>query len=253
MSRTNLRRPPAKPKRKLWNMWRKHTIWLSGVTAILILAGGTGFWLNRELSVTHWDISAPAELIRPIEQQLIAMPKLDFLHSRPASVRTALMQSIPDIAEVHVKRILPDALYIQAHARVPIALWQDEDGAIRLVDRHGHAYRETRFGEIHDLPVLRLPQQYLAKASALLITLRQQDAGRYAHISELASTHDSWKLYFERGQYWMIPHTAEAMQQRVKNLIALLSQPRWRNKKWRVDARMETRWFIRPAKQEGVI
>ncbi|MDQ7012038.1 MAG: hypothetical protein Q9M29_09475, partial [Mariprofundaceae bacterium] len=98
------------------------------------------------------------------------------------------------------------------------------------------------------------PQQQLASASALLAELRDLDGDRYVHISELASTHDGWKLYFERGQYWLIPRSStEVMKQRIRSLVALLKQPRWRSKKWRIDARMNTRWFIRPAKQEGVI
>jgi len=251
MSRANRRRPPAKPKQ---HSWRKPIRRLATATAMLMLAGGGGLWLNGVLNITHWEIVAPDELRRPIEQQLSAIPELDFLHSRPAVVRTTLMNAIPDIAEVHVRRILPHSLFIQASARMPVALWQDADGVIRLVDMHGVAYREMRSGEMFDLPVLRLPQQQLASASALLAELRDLDGDRYAHISELASTHDGWKLYFERGQYWLIPRSStEVMKQRIKSLVALLKQPRWRSKKWRIDARMNTRWFIRPAKQEGVI
>jgi len=251
MSRANRRRPPARPRQR---SWRKLLLRLAAATAMLTLAGGTGLWLNGVLSVTHWEIAAPDELRRPIEQQLRAMPELDFLHSRPAVVRAALMEGVPDIAEVHVRRILPHALLIRARARVPVALWQDAEGVIRLVDMRGQAYREMHSGEMLDLPVLRLPQQQLASAGALLAELRELDADRYAHISELASTHDGWKLYFERGQYWLIPRSStEMMKRRIESLVALLKQPRWRSRKWRVDARMNTRWFIRPAKQEGVI
>ncbi|MDQ7010938.1 MAG: hypothetical protein Q9M29_03870, partial [Mariprofundaceae bacterium] len=149
MSRANRRRPPARQKQKA-RQWRKHAMRLTAAAAVLIVAGGTGIWLNQVLSVSHWDIAAPDELRRPIEQQLRATSELDFLHSRPAVVRAALMDAIPDIAEVHVRRILPHSLSIQARARIPVALWQDTDGVIRLIDMHGVAYRDMRSGENFD-------------------------------------------------------------------------------------------------------
>jgi cell division septal protein FtsQ len=115
----------------------------------------------------------------------------------------------------------------------------------------GEAYRPLRRNESYNLPILRLPRPQLREALELLAALRQ-DEKRYHMLSEVLTLQNSWKLYFTHGRSWIVPRGLQA-QQRISRLTALLQKPRWRKHAWRVDARSQTRWFLRPVKQEGVI
>jgi len=208
-------------------------------------------WLNQKWSVGSWEIEADVLLKAAIEAQLQAMPNRDFLSTRPDLLRELWLQRIPDLADVRITRILPDKLRIQADARVPVALWQDRQSHLHLFDRHGNVYRLLKKGESPDLPLLRIPEEQLGAARKIIGALAQRDVQKLSGLSEIRAGSRHWQIYFSRGVTWLIPQGDEGSM--IKRIKSLLKQPRWRNRYWRVDARLASRWFIRPAGHGGVI
>ncbi len=218
---------------------------------VVSVTATSAMWLNHKWSVGSWEIKADAPLKIAIDAQLKVMPNRDFLSTRPDLLRELWLQRIPDLADVQITRILPDKLRINADARVPVALWQDEQSRLHLFDGHGNIYRLLKKGESPDLPLLRIPEEKLDAARKMIVALAQHDAQKLSDLSEIRAGSRHWQIYFSRGVTWLIPQGDEgSMIERIKSL---LQQPRWRNRYWRVDARLSSRWFIRPAGHGGVI
>ena len=211
----------------------------------------TGWWLNGAMTVVNWQIEGETALKQAIAEQLEAMEVRDFMHTRPDQLRESWMKSMPDMAAVQITRQLPDSLKIKAVARVPVALWQDEKSQLHLFDNRGNAYRTLRRGESPDLPLLRVSREQLGEVYRLLELLRSQDVVTASALSEIRAGSRFWQIYFSKGVAWKLPFGQE--QSSIAQLSTILKQPRWRNRNWQIDARLQTRWFIRPAKYGGVI
>jgi len=218
---------------------------------VIAVIGGGAAWLNQKWSVRHWEIKAETPIRVAIESQMKNMPSRDFLSTRPELLRRQWLQHIPDLAAVSITRILPGRLQIQADARVPVALWQDEQSRLHLFDATGHVYRLLRRGESPDLPLLRVPASQLSDVQKILETLAQNDASPLSALSEIRASGGDWQIYFNRGVSWMIPQSNAGAV--IDRIILFLKQPRWRHRYWRVDARLASRWFIRPVGHGGVI
>ncbi len=218
----------------------------------LALGAGAGlFLLNQALDVRDWTIQAPPALKREIEHAMQRWTARDFWHARPAAVAAMLKRAAPDIARIEVRRVLPHGLLIRAEARRAIALWAAPEGGLRLLDAEGEPWRAPRSGEAPDLPLVHAARARLASACALLLALRKSDPARLARISEIRSDAHGWRMIFDRGEAWRLPEAGAA--KRIAAIERLLQKPRWRRMRWRVDARAEERWFLRPAAHEGVI
>ena len=249
MSRGNQRRVAPEVLKAARRQWLERLAKLALLGCLLVAFGASGWWLNQTMSVRQWKIEADAGLKQVIEAQLEAMPVKDFLSTQPALLRQQWLAAIPDMAEVRVTRILPDALHIQAEPRVPVALWQSPESAIFLLDEQGSAYRPLNQGESPDMPLLRVEAAMLAPACQLLAELKR--VGKREQLSEIRSGGEYWQVYFARGEKWLLPHGAEEAV--IHRLTTLLKKPRWQSRHWRVDARSSSRWFIRPARQGGII
>lgn len=184
MSQTNRRRAPTRsvvsPRRVLFGLLRGMA--LASVACLLLAAG---WWLNQALAVQSWQVhGVPEALETAIDKQLNDMQPLDLAHAWPSLLRSRLLDSLPDLAEVNISRHLPDRLEISASMRMPVALWSDTSGTVQLVDGHGLAYRPLKPGEGLDLPVLRVPADEVKQSVALMLRLKQMDDARYATLSE---------------------------------------------------------------------
>jgi len=216
-----------------------------------ILAGG--WWLNQAWSVDVWTIrGVPAYLKKEIDTELSAMKTLDFIHAWPFRLRRELLTRLPDLEDVEIARRLPDRLEVTATQRTPVALWRKRDGKVSLVDGNAVPYRVLRRGEELDLPLIRAPRSGLDTAVKLLLTVQQENSYRYTHLSELIDEGTSWRINFDRGQSWLLPVGINSAR-RIRGLIALMRQKRWRGGNWRIDARLPARWFIRKSKIGGVV
>jgi len=251
MSRANQRRidPAKKQQSQRRSLKRVGNIFMMAM--LLAASFGSAMWLNQKWSTRHWDITADAPIKAAIEAQLAAMPNKNFISMRPEHLRQQWLQDIPDIEAISIRRLLPDHLYIQARARVPVALWQNEQGELYLFDQLGVAYRPLHKGESPDLPLLRVNQAQLQHVQHMLIAIAQQDPQQFAALSEIRASSKHWQIYFSGGVSWMIPQNNEVNV--INTIDTMMQQPRWRNRQWRVDARLPSRWFIRPAGHGGVI
>jgi len=252
MSRQNRRRSSA--RRTV--VFRRILHALGRGLAVLSLAGlmaAAGWWLNQAFTVQSWQIhGVSGSLEIAMQGTLKDMQPLDLLHAWPSRLRTRLLTGMPDLAEVNIARRLPDRLEIAATVRMPVALWRNAKGLVLLVDGQGAAYRPLKAGEKLDLPLLRVPADQLDESMALLLQLRQQDAARYAQLSEWVAEADGWKLNFERGRCWLLPRGEQAAQ-RIRQVLALMQDRRWKHGDWRIDVRAESRWYIRKSKPGGMV
>jgi len=221
--------------------------------AVLIVAASllTGWWMNGKMSVTQWQVEGDATLKQAIVERLELMPVKDFISTRPDILSQQWLNELPDMARVEVSRVLPHSLHVRIHARVPIALWQNEKSQLYLFDELGDIYRPLKKGESPDLPLLRISEQHLASARQLLLSLQAQQVLGLNQLSEIRAGSSYWQIYFSKGVMWTLPFGKE--EAAIKQLASLLEQPRWSNRSWRVDARSSDRWFIRPARHGGVI
>jgi len=251
MSRTNQRRIDPDLRKQS----HRRSLHRLGRSLILLAVVGiistSALWLNQQWGTKHWDIIADAPIKAAIEAQLAAMPDKDFISMRPDHLRQQWLQNIPDLEAVRITRILPDRLHIQADARVATALWQDEQGQLHLLDDLGVAYRPLRQGESPDLPLLRVNQDQLLQVKLMLVAIGQQRGQSLAALSEIRTANQYWQIYFSHGVTWLIPQSGEPKV--ISHINTLMQQTRWRNRHWRVDARLQSRWFIRPAGHGGVI
>ena len=256
MSRGNTRRvAQAERQQRRQSLRRKIAITLGSALAVTLTVSSL-LLLNQTFRVTAWEIKASGHDAANLEQQMDAamstMPAYDFWSTRPGVVRSHLLASVADLEEVTVQRTLSGSLYLDATARTPVGLWHNEESHLFLVDKHGTAYRPMANTEMADLPILRLGQSDIRQACALLRSMQSLQPHYFSRISELLADNSSWKINFDQGQQWMISRN-EHVAHAISKVSNLLQKPRWRSGHWRVDARTTSRWFVRPAGQEGVI
>ncbi len=251
MSRSNQRRtnPELNKQSRQRNFKRIGRMLMFAVMLAFTLS--STLWLNERWSTKHWDIVADAGIKSAIEAQLAAMPAKDFISMQPDLLRRQWLANIPDLEAVRITRILPDQMRIEADARVPTALWQDEQGQLHLFDELGVAYRLLNKGESPDLPLLRVNQDELADVKQMLDAIAQQGDNKLASLSEIRTANQHWQIYFSRGVSWLIPQSNEVNV--INHINNFMQQPRWSKRYWRIDARLQSRWFVRPAGHGGVI
>jgi len=250
MIRPNRKRRPVSRNRMKHMLNRIGRLCAGMAGLALVLA--SAWWLNQALSVEVWTIrGVPEYLETAIDTELNTMKTLDFIHARPSRLRRILLARFPDLNDISITRSLPERLEIIARERVPVALWQNPDGKVSLVDGKAVPYRALHRGEQLDLPLLRTFRSDLVEAVNLLLVVNPANNDRYAHLSELISEGTSWRFNFDRGQSWLLPRGDGGRH--IRDLIALMQQKRWRGGNWRIDARLPTRWFIRKSKMGGVV
>jgi len=251
MSRDNRRRINPEMVRQKRRRWLTRLL-KAGLLGSAAVATGAGlWWLNDAMRIESWSVEGPAELQTAVELQLTRdKEQLDLIHAWPSRLHDSLLAAVPDLDDVLITRQLPDHLQLVAIPRKPVALWQNED-KVWLVDAKANAYRPLQAGESPDLPLLRVAGNELADSIGLLAALQAANADRLAKLSELRADANDWRLYFARGERWLLPRQQTARQ--LARLNHILNSPHWKSGVWRVDARTATRWYLRPASQGGVI
>jgi len=228
---------------------------VSAAAAMLLLLAGTAMLLNEQFRLESWRIEIEGDnrtaLQQQVDREMRSLSDLDYWHTRPAILSDRLLAMLPDLLDVHVQRSLSGTATIEARARTAVALWQ-HDQSVELVDLFGTAYRQLQPKEISDLPILRADENELFAASQLLGMFKATHPRRFQTISELLTGHDEWKINFSKGEQWILSRHQDVSDS-IRSVSDLLDKPRWKSGHWRVDARSESRWFIRPATQEGVI
>lgn len=256
MSRTNQRRIAKSEITRRRRAIMRNIAWIAGSAIAVVASASALLLLNRTFSITEWKIevveSSPSSLRGEINHSLASIQAYDFWSTRPATIRSRLLQELPDLEDIHIQRKLTGSLHLRAIARTPVALWKKQEESIYLVDRHGLPYRQLSANEPSDFPILRVDESDIVEVAALLHQLQAVAPNRFSHVSELFASSSNWKINFDQGQQWMISRN-ENISNTIARVIALLEKPRWRSGHWRVDARTKQRWFIRPTRHEGVI
>lgn len=256
------RRPQGNTRKvvKKQRQWRQLGLRLGRqlllVTAVLGLSGGGAYsvWaLNQQFEIQDWKIAAamPADMTRQLDQAMQAYPEGGFWQTRPAAIRSYLLAKIPDIESIDVQRQLPGDIRLQPSLRTPLALWQDAQGKVMLMDEHGLPYRPIKADELADLPLLRATSDALPEIAATLAVMQQSLPAAYARLSEITVEERNVRMNFDHGQQWLMAR-ADTSIRNMQKLDQILEMPRWRNGLWKADMRLASRWFLRPA-GKGVI
>jgi len=215
----------------------------------IVLLGGR--FLNQALAATSWNIDAPPSMVKKISG-ILAHENLSFWRSRPVRLRQQLLHDVPDLADVRIYRQLPNTLNIQVSLRQRIGLWKNKRGMVYLVDQYGEAYRALKDGENVDLPILRVDEKHLKEGSHILQMLRVSSPKWFGLSSEIFTNVWGWKINFGWGQQWLLPFGSKAVHN-VALLSKIVGESPWSMKKWRINTRMNNRWFFRETKHEEVI
>lgn len=227
-----------------------------GIVLAIGVAGAGAMLLNEQLRITAWNIDVnggnTVALQRQIDTVMQSLPDYDFWSTRPSALRERLLADVADLERIEISRTMIGSLHLIATPRTPVALWQNAEGDILLVDAHGKAYRKLEASEKADLPLFRMSASDIASATELIRALQASKPEFYAAVSELLGDGNNWKINFSHGQQWILPRSRN-ISYAINRVGNLLDNPRWRAGHWRVDARASTRWFIRPARQQGVI
>jgi len=228
--------------------WWKIRRWL-GVVLLLCTVPWSLLGLNRLLTVTHWDIEAPKSVQDDVSLWL-RQQKLDFWHARPSWLREQILHQMPDVADVLLERHLPHHMHIQIRMRRALALWEDSGRKLYLVDEHGVIYRKVHHGEYVDLPLLRMSKQKVHAASQILVELKRDDARRWEQVSEMMMEATGWRMDFAHQEQWLLPFGKKAVHTTALLAQMLRSEP-WSTGHWRIQSRLDDRWFVRPVHPKG--
>lgn len=255
MSRANTRRVNKAEVQQRRRIVLKRVSRISAGALAIALSLSAMTVLNHTFRVSNWEIEVTGsnpQLEKQVDAAMQSLPSYDFWSTRPSVLRTHLLTSVADLENIEIRRTLTGSLQLQAVARTPVALWQSGAGDIYLVDRQGSPYRKFAADEAADLPLMRIGKSDIRAAATLLHAIQTGQPARYPQISELFAVSSNWKINFNQGQQWMISRNQD-IAYAVNKIGTLLAKPRWRSGHWRIDARAESRWFIRPGRQEGVI
>ncbi|MBF0281285.1 MAG: FtsQ-type POTRA domain-containing protein [Zetaproteobacteria bacterium] len=265
MARANTYKPIPKPiaRKKSWQeRWRQlrfHAPWRKSYTTLLIamafitLLGYASYWGNQKMVLTTWQVdeSEASELFEAqIAATMQAFEHQGFWQTRPAQIRATLLNEIPDLAEVTVRRNLPNQINIHITPREPIAIWVDKDMTY-LTDNTAFFYQSTRPDLLVNTPILRMKAEELLDATMALSDVKKQYPRLYQRISEFIFEDDFLKINLLHGEQWLL-QKKEPLKQ-IAMLVKLLENHRWKSQLWRVDIRLKQRLFLRPAPLEGAI
>lgn len=169
--------------------------WLFVIMAVLVI-GAAGMWLYRSDYFPIRSVKVDGKLrhtdaaqVRQIAQQVIRGNILNVDLNR---AKQAYM-TLPWIAEVHVRRKLPDGVEITLVEREPVALWADGG----IVDSRGEVFQAALSGE---WPVLEGPE-----GSAKKMVTHFQDFSRMLgkeglKIKQLnLSPRSAWQVHLDNG------------------------------------------------------
>jgi len=231
----------------IWERWHLRR-WM-GVALVLLAVPLSVLGLNRLLTVKHWDIEAPKAVQHDVSLWL-GKQNLDFWHARSSLLREQILQRMPDVADVLLERQLPQYLHIQIRMRQALALWEDSEQKLYLVDEQGVIYRKVHHGEYVDLPLLRMPQKQVRAASHILMELKRDDARRWGQVSEMMAEAMGWRIDFAHQEQWLLPFGKKAVHNTAFLAQMLQGEP-WSAGHWRIQSRLDDRWFVRPVHQKG--
>jgi len=167
--------PTGKPRKRVTPVWR--CVWFRTiiVALLLVLAGGSGWWMFRTgvlgqlAGSTKWQIiSVSAQAGFRIEEVLVVGRKnterdhlLRALGTARGSPILAFdvarakerVELLPWVRSASVERMLPNTILLTVEERLPLALWQNE-GQFSLIDYEGTIIRQQKLENYQDLLIV---------------------------------------------------------------------------------------------------
>jgi cell division protein FtsQ len=169
----------------------------------LVLAGM--LWLTRAPWFAIRAVQIDGDLARNSVPTIRAnaMPRLSGnFFSLDLQRARAAFESVPWVREAVVRRVWPDRLAVRLQEHQPVALWQRDDEAPRLVNSFGEIF-EANVGDVDDdrLPVFDGPEGSSAAMWSLLQRLAPLLARQELVLRRLElSARGSWRGETEEGQ-----------------------------------------------------
>jgi cell division protein FtsQ len=168
----------------------------------------------------------------------------NILSADPHDIRKRVEQ-LEAVSDVSVYRFWPNQITILAQARDPIALWQDEHGAWRVIDQRGRTLAEADPQAFMHLP--RITGEEAASAAATLVTA-MSDYPDLATRMETANRVGGrrWDVKFRSGGEVAFPEDAQLVK-----ALGALNMMQAQNRVLdlpvtRIDARHPERFALRP-------
>lgn len=104
MSQANRRRNATRPHVQVRSILQG-TLRGLAVLSLIGLFAAAGWWFNQALVVKSWQIRGlPESMENAMDEQLKGLQPLDLVHAWPSRLRTHLLSSMPDLAEVNIAR-----------------------------------------------------------------------------------------------------------------------------------------------------
>lgn len=174
------------------------------LASVALLVAGV-LWLTRAPWFAIRAVQVDGDLARNTVPTIRAnaMPRLagNFFSLDLQRARAAF-ESVPWVRQAVVRRVWPDRLAVRLQEHRPVALWQRDDEAPRLVNSFGEVF-EANVGDVEDdkLPVFDGPEGSSVAMWALLQRLQPVLAQQELVLHRLELTaRGSWRGETEEGQ-----------------------------------------------------
>jgi cell division protein FtsQ len=192
----------------------------------------------REVSVAGRSRTDPAELRRFLNVEEGA-PIFGF----DPAIAAARIASVPWVADVRIRRNLPDKITVSLTERIPAAMWQN-NGELAVIDREGRILTRDNLEEFSYLPLIigKDAHQHIAGLSTMLNA--EPVLADYLE-SAVRIGERRWDLLLTGGTRVKLPETAPELA--LAALMKMHAQEKILDRQWvYIDLRVEDRAVFRP-------
>lgn len=143
------RKPIRVTKKRTW--WKNKTLWIACASASALIAVFFGvvffsFFQVRNINIEGTSLVSVESLKEKINallpRNVAWMSTRSIVLVSVAAVKTRVLQEAPEIADLSLRRKLPNSLVVLVRERSPVAIWCRGDEQCFLLDKEGIAYKE---------------------------------------------------------------------------------------------------------------
>lgn len=167
--------PKGKPRKRATPVWRRTWVRTVAVALLVVMAGGSGWWMFRTgvlaqlVESAKWQaIAASAHAGLRVEEVLVvgrSNTERDHLLRALGTARGSpilafdvtgakeRVEKLPWVRSASVERMLPNTILLTVEERRPLALWQN-DGQFALIDYEGAVIRRQDLGNYQDMLIV---------------------------------------------------------------------------------------------------
>lgn len=201
--------------------------------------------INAGFAVNHVQIDGAHQTDIAAIREVAGVDTGRHIFDQELSLIRARVEGLPWVESAAISRNLPGELHIEVREYRPFAIWQ-HDGHLRLIDRAGHAFIETRADAFPELPLIvgvGAPQG--ADALASMLSATPELAKRVAAAIRVGERR--WDLKFDNGVVLSLPE--EGQDQAWRRFAALQASAQILEQGYaRLDLRLPDMLVVRPEK-----